>query len=100
MCFWSRQGLRVHYPSQTAAPSRGFPDFLLRAPAASTTQPESGSTTEASESESEEETAEMTAAGAEASLHLPSAAPIPNAATEQAQPEAAAAPSKTDRNSP
>ncbi|XP_043979955.1 E3 ubiquitin-protein ligase RFWD3 [Gambusia affinis] len=91
-----RQGLRVHYPSQTAAPSRGFPDFLLRAPAASTTQPESGSTTEASESESEEETAEMTAAGAEASLHLPSAAPIPNAATEQAQPEAAAAPSRTE----
>ncbi|XP_007568542.1 E3 ubiquitin-protein ligase RFWD3 isoform X1 [Poecilia formosa] len=90
-----RQGLRVHYPSQTAAPSRGFPDFLLRAPAASTTQPESGSTTEASESESEEETAESTAVGAEASLHLPSA----NAATQQPQPEAAAAaaaPSRTE----
>lgn len=49
-----RQGLRVHYPSQTAAPSRGFPDFLLRAPAASVAEPESGSTTEVSESEEEE----------------------------------------------
>ncbi|XP_027884710.1 E3 ubiquitin-protein ligase RFWD3 isoform X1 [Xiphophorus couchianus] len=91
-----RQGLRVHYPSQTAAPSRGFPDFLLRAPAASVTQPGSGSTTEESESEFEEEAEESTAAGAEASLHLPSAAPIPNAATEQSQPEAAAAPSRTE----
>ncbi|XP_034391551.1 E3 ubiquitin-protein ligase RFWD3 isoform X2 [Cyclopterus lumpus] len=50
-----RQGLRVHYPSQTAAPSRGFPDFLLRAPAASVAEPESGSTTEVSESEDDEE---------------------------------------------
>ncbi|KAL3044427.1 hypothetical protein OYC64_012837 [Pagothenia borchgrevinki] len=50
-----RQGLRVHYPSQTAAPSRGFPDFLLRAPAASAAEPGSGSTTEISESEEEEE---------------------------------------------
>ncbi|KAG8012373.1 E3 ubiquitin-protein ligase RFWD3 [Nibea albiflora] len=50
-----RQGLRVHYPSQTAAPSRGFPDFLLRAPAASVAQPESGSTTEVSESDEDEE---------------------------------------------
>ncbi|XP_041852349.1 E3 ubiquitin-protein ligase RFWD3 [Melanotaenia boesemani] len=50
-----RQGLRVHYPSQTATPSRGFPDFLLRAPAASVAQPESGSSTEVSESEDEEE---------------------------------------------
>ncbi|MEQ2203782.1 hypothetical protein XENOCAPTIV_003599 [Xenoophorus captivus] len=55
VCLCSRQGLRVHYPSQTTAPSRGFPDFLLRAPAASTAQPESGSTTEASESEEETE---------------------------------------------
>uniref|UniRef100_A0A3B3VJD4 RING-type E3 ubiquitin transferase n=1 Tax=Poecilia latipinna TaxID=48699 RepID=A0A3B3VJD4_9TELE len=83
LCLCSRQGLRVHYPSQTAAPSRGFPDFLLRAPAASTTQPESGSTTEASESESEEETAESTAVGAEASLHLPSPTP---AAPSSSQP--------------
>ncbi|KAK5901621.1 hypothetical protein CesoFtcFv8_006967 [Champsocephalus esox] len=53
-----RQGLRVHYPSQTAAPSRGFPDFLLRAPAASAAEPGSGSTTEISESEEEEEEGE------------------------------------------
>uniref|UniRef100_A0A3P9K4V0 RING-type E3 ubiquitin transferase n=1 Tax=Oryzias latipes TaxID=8090 RepID=A0A3P9K4V0_ORYLA len=50
-----RQGLRVHYPSQTAGPSRGFPDFHLRAPAASMAEPESGSTTEVSESEEDEE---------------------------------------------
>lgn len=49
-----RQGLRVHYPSQTAAPSRGFPDFLLRAPAATAAEPESSSATEISESEEEE----------------------------------------------
>ncbi|XP_018515983.2 LOW QUALITY PROTEIN: E3 ubiquitin-protein ligase RFWD3 [Lates calcarifer] len=50
-----RQGLRVHYPSQTAAPSRGFPDFLLRAPAATVAEPESGSTTEVSDSDEEDE---------------------------------------------
>ncbi|XP_068459270.1 E3 ubiquitin-protein ligase rfwd3.S [Clinocottus analis] len=50
-----RQGLRVHYPSQTAAPSRGFPDFLLRAPAASAAEPESGSTTEVSDSDDDED---------------------------------------------
>lgn len=55
LCVRYRQGLRVHYPSQTAAPSRGFPDFLLRAPAASVAQPESGSTTEVSDSDDEEE---------------------------------------------
>lgn len=49
-----RQGLRVHYPSQTGAPSRGFPDFLLRAPAANAADPESGSSTENSESEEED----------------------------------------------
>ncbi|XP_011605414.1 E3 ubiquitin-protein ligase RFWD3 [Takifugu rubripes] len=49
-----RQGLRVHYHSQTAAPSRDFSDFLLRAPAAGAGQPESGSTTEVSESEEDE----------------------------------------------
>lgn len=53
-CLCCRQGLRVHYPSQTAAPSRTFPDFLLRAPAASVSQPQSGSTTEASESDDED----------------------------------------------
>ncbi|XP_029379687.1 E3 ubiquitin-protein ligase RFWD3 isoform X2 [Echeneis naucrates] len=52
-----RQGLRVHYPSQTGLPrpSRGFPEFLLRAPAASTAEPESGSSTEVSESEEEDQ---------------------------------------------
>ncbi|XP_034033226.1 E3 ubiquitin-protein ligase RFWD3 [Thalassophryne amazonica] len=50
-----RQGLRVHYPSQTTAPSRGFPDFLLRAPAASIAEPESSSATEISESDEEEQ---------------------------------------------
>ncbi|XP_013874793.1 E3 ubiquitin-protein ligase RFWD3 [Austrofundulus limnaeus] len=68
-----RQGLRVHYPSQTAAPSRTFPDFLLRAPAASVSQPQSGSTTEASESEDEEEGA--AAAAAEPSAPAPPTAP-------------------------
>ncbi|KAM3609835.1 uncharacterized protein V6R79_020946 [Siganus canaliculatus] len=51
----SRQGLRVHYPSQTAAPSRGFPDFLLRVPAATVADPESDSTTEVSESDEDED---------------------------------------------
>lgn len=50
-----RHGLQVHYPSQTAAPSRGFPDFLLRVPAASRAEPESGSTTEVSDSDEEAE---------------------------------------------
>lgn len=58
-----RQGLRVHYPSQTAAPSRDFPDFLLRAPAAGAGRPESGSTTEVSESEEEEDAAAEGPAG-------------------------------------
>lgn len=49
-----RQGLRVHYPSQTSAPFRGFADFLLRAPAANTADPDSSSTTEVSESEEDE----------------------------------------------
>ncbi|XP_056138182.1 E3 ubiquitin-protein ligase RFWD3 [Lampris incognitus] len=48
-----RWGLRVHYPSQTAAPATSFLDFLLRAPAASVAQPESGSSTEVSDSEEE-----------------------------------------------
>ncbi|XP_072242612.1 E3 ubiquitin-protein ligase rfwd3.S [Leuresthes tenuis] len=74
-----RQGLRVHYPSQTAAPSRGFPDFLLRAPAASV--PESGSTTELSESEDEEER-EGTSSGAQPTDLVPSASPVQNQHTE------------------
>lgn len=72
MCY-SRQGLRVHYPSQTAAPSRGFPDFLLRAPAASVAEPESGSTTEVSESDEDDEVHEE---GNEE--RTPAAVPIPS----------------------
>lgn len=90
-----RQGLRVHYPSQTATPSRGFPDFLLRAPAASTTQPESGSTTEASESEGEEDRVENIVTGAEASEPTPSAGPFPYNSTQQFQQEPRA-PSRTE----
>lgn len=55
----------MHYPSQTAAPSTDFPDFLLRAPAAGAGRPESGSTTEVSESEEEGEEEEGGAAAAE-----------------------------------
>ncbi|XP_038136451.1 E3 ubiquitin-protein ligase RFWD3 isoform X2 [Cyprinodon tularosa] len=91
-----RQGLRVHYPSQTAAPSRGFPDFLLRAPAASTAQPESGSTTDASESEGEEEREERPAAGMEVPVPIPSASPFPNASTQQSHQEEARDTSRTE----
>lgn len=62
-----RQGLRVLYPSQNAAPSRGFPDFLLRAPAATVAEPESGSTTEVSDSDEEDEV-EAGEAGAAAAV--------------------------------
>lgn len=91
-----RQGLRVHYPSQTAAPSRGFPDFLLRAPAASVAEPESGSTTEVSESDEEEEEeggnedgAPAAAAPAEPTQPALSASPRPNASIQQSQPQEA-----------
>ncbi|XP_071393539.1 E3 ubiquitin-protein ligase rfwd3.S-like, partial [Centroberyx affinis] len=70
-----RQGLRVHYPSQTAAPSRGFLDFLLRAPAAGAAEPGSGSTTEVSESEEEEEGGEAPPAAAEPAPPAPGPAP-------------------------
>ncbi|KAI3371462.1 hypothetical protein L3Q82_023566 [Scortum barcoo] len=86
-----RQGLRVHYPSQTAAPSRGFPEFLLRAPAASVAEPESGSTTEASESddEEEEEEEERDEEGAPAAAapvdQAPPASPHLSASVQQAQ---------------
>ncbi|XP_034734899.1 E3 ubiquitin-protein ligase RFWD3-like [Etheostoma cragini] len=88
-----RQGLRVHYPSQTAAPSRGFPDFLLRAPAASVTQPESGSTTEVSESEEEEEGEEEVnreaLAATEPVVPVPPASPRLQASVQHAQPQEA-----------
>ncbi|XP_008300990.1 E3 ubiquitin-protein ligase RFWD3 [Stegastes partitus] len=85
-----RQGLRVHYPSQTAAPSRGFPDFLLRAPAASVAEPESGSTTEGSESEDEADGDEDgTAAGVEPISLAPPAGPNLNATIQHSPPQEA-----------
>lgn len=85
-----RQGLRVHYPSQTAAPSRGFPDFLLRAPAASAAEPESGSTTDISESEDEAEAdEESTAAAAEAIDPAPPAGSDLSVAVQTSQPQEA-----------
>ncbi|XP_073329027.1 E3 ubiquitin-protein ligase rfwd3.S [Pagrus major] len=81
-----RQGLRVHYPSQTAAPSRGFPDFLLRAPAASVAEPESGSTTEVSESDEEEGTDEGPPAAAEPVNPVPPASPRLNASNQHTEP--------------
>ncbi|CAJ1055912.1 E3 ubiquitin-protein ligase RFWD3 [Xyrichtys novacula] len=88
-----RQGLRVHYPSQTAAPSRGFPDFLLRAPAASVAEPESGSTTEVSESDEEEE-AEGGEAGVSAAVEpvnpVQPVSPRPSASIQHTRPQEAA----------
>ncbi|KAM9351648.1 E3 ubiquitin-protein ligase rfwd3.L [Symphorus nematophorus] len=87
-----RQGLRVHYPSQTAAPSRGFPDFLLRAPAASVAEPDSGSTTEVSESDEEEEEEgdeEAAPAAAEPVDPLPPASPHLSASVQHTQPQEA-----------
>ncbi|XP_061696605.1 E3 ubiquitin-protein ligase RFWD3 isoform X2 [Syngnathoides biaculeatus] len=49
-----RQGFRVHYSSQTAASSRTFPDFLLRAPGAAVGADPPSSGTESSESEEDE----------------------------------------------
>nr|XP_020490579.1 E3 ubiquitin-protein ligase RFWD3-like [Labrus bergylta] len=87
-----RQGLRVHYPSQTAAPSRGFPDFLLRVPAATVAEPESGSTTEVSESD-EEEGAERGEAGAPSAAEpvnpVPPASPRLSASFHNTQPQEA-----------
>ncbi|XP_023276146.1 E3 ubiquitin-protein ligase RFWD3 [Seriola lalandi dorsalis] len=87
-----RQGLRVHYPSQTAAPSRGFPDFLLRAPAASVAEPESGSTTEVSESDEEDEAEDEGNEGGTSAAVLPvdaapPASPHLNASTHHTQPQ-------------
>ncbi|KAK2842818.1 hypothetical protein Q5P01_013018 [Channa striata] len=84
-----RQGLRVHYPSQTAASSRGFPDFLLRAPAASVAEPESGSTTEVSESDEEDEQGneQGTATAALPAVTAPPATPHHVASIQQPQPQ-------------
>lgn len=99
----SRQGLRVHYPSQTAAPSRGFPDFLLRAPAASVAEPESGSTTEVSESDEEEEEEEEgdeegTPAAAEPVDPVSPASPRLNASIQHTQPQEAGPTSESDQH--
>ncbi|CAK6983917.1 E3 ubiquitin-protein ligase RFWD3 [Scomber scombrus] len=97
-----RQGLRVHYPSQTAAPSRGFPDFLLRAPAATVAEPESGSTTEVSESDEEEEErgdeeqAPVAAAPAEPAQPPPSAGPQPGASSPAQEAPTTADAERTD----
>uniref|UniRef100_UPI0037E79A5F E3 ubiquitin-protein ligase rfwd3.S n=1 Tax=Semicossyphus pulcher TaxID=241346 RepID=UPI0037E79A5F len=84
-----RQGLRVHYPSQTAAPSRGFPDFLLRAPAATVAEPESGSTTEVSDSDEEEEAEGREEGTAAAVDPVPPSSPRLSASTQHAPQEAA-----------
>lgn len=95
-----RQGLRVHYPSQTAAPSRGFPDFLLRAPAASVAEPESGSTTEVSESDEEEEEEERGEEGRPAAPEpvdpVQPASPRLNASVQHAQPQEAGPTSESE----
>ncbi|KAJ7998023.1 hypothetical protein DPEC_G00218240 [Dallia pectoralis] len=51
----TRSGIRVHHATQPSAPASRFLDFLLRAPAANQAEPDSGSTTEVSESEDEPE---------------------------------------------
>ncbi|KAM8751118.1 E3 ubiquitin-protein ligase RFWD3 [Acanthopagrus latus] len=84
-----RQGLRVHYPSQTAAPSRGFPDFLLRAPAASVAEPESGSTTEVSESDEEEGAEEGPPAAVEPINPVLPASPRLNVSNQHTEPQEA-----------
>lgn len=97
----SRQGLRVHYPSQTAAPSRGFPDFLLRAPAASVAQPESGSTTEVSESEEEEEGREGDEGGPTAAGQpgpTPSTNPHLNTSIQHTQAQETGSTSESNQN--
>lgn len=88
----------MHYPSQTAAPSRGFPDFLLRAPAASTAEPESGSATEISESEDEAEGEEESAAAAEPVDPVPPAGSDLSATVQPAQPQEAATTSESQLN--
>ncbi|XP_077939191.1 E3 ubiquitin-protein ligase rfwd3.S isoform X1 [Gasterosteus aculeatus] len=82
-----RQGLRVHYPSQTAASSRGFPDFLLRVPAAGGAEPESGSTTEISESEEEGGPSEEGPPAAPGTIDpAPAAGPAVSASVQPTQP--------------
>lgn len=82
-----RQGLRVHYPSQTGAPSRGFPDFLLRAPAANA-DPDSGSSTEISESEEEDRAQPAPPAPAAPEAEVPAPPVSPRLSGTVPQPEA------------
>lgn len=79
----------MHYPSQTAAPSRGFPDFLLRAPAASVAEPESGSTTEVSESDEEEGAEEGPPAAVEPINPVLPASPRLNVSNQHTEPQEA-----------
>lgn len=94
----------MHYPSQTAAPSRGFPDFLLRAPAASVAQPESGSTTEVSESdedaeaENEGDEGGTSAAAEPVDPVLPPASPRLNASIQNTLPQEAVPTSECDQH--
>lgn len=99
----SRQGLRVHYPSQTAAPSRGFPDFLLRAPAASVAEPESGSTTEFSESDEDDEAEEDgneegTPAAVLPAVPAPPASPHLGASVQHTQTQDAGSTSESEKS--
>lgn len=91
------------YPSQTAAPSRGFLDFLLRAPAATVADPESGSTTEVSDSDEEEEVEAGEAAAAAAvepvNPVLPSS-PRPSASNQHTLPQETAPTSESDQKDP
>lgn len=96
-----RVGLRVHYPSHTAAPSRGFPDFLLRAPAASAADPESSSSTDISESEEEDTNNRGASAAVETAQPVPPASPrvnatVPNTEAQEASTSSAAGTERTE----
>lgn len=96
-----RVGLRVHYPSHTAAPSRGFPDFLLRAPAASAADPESSSSTDISESEEEDTNNRGASAAVETAQPVPPASPrvnatVPNTEAQEASTSSAAGTVRTE----
>ncbi|XP_061139466.1 E3 ubiquitin-protein ligase RFWD3 isoform X1 [Syngnathus typhle] len=73
-----RHAIRVHYSSRTATPPRGFPNFVLRAPAAA--QP--SSSTEASESDEEEPAGVAPAPPAHPRLDGPGENAAPDAAAD------------------
>ncbi|XP_061631026.1 E3 ubiquitin-protein ligase RFWD3 isoform X2 [Phyllopteryx taeniolatus] len=92
-----RQGFRVHYSSQTAASSRGFPDFLLRAPAAAAGAEPTSSSTESSESD-DEELGEVAPAAVHPALPALPAHPRLDGSDESAgAPQAAATPPHVQR---